>query len=307
MFEALKNGGGLMKSFVSIFVIVVFIYGILSILQIAVPSGASGTEEHDVVEETNTETSFVTNDEMNQFSETTSNAEIRIRLADEFQKGRLMTVKFYTLPGTDRELVLATPTETGKAEQEISCHFSAHAFCTLFLKSSTGTNLILWGDDLTGFNDIEPVAENQDIVIISTSWSFYNYTEVARKELDLMSGELKPRLIMELDMDYNFVNLQISGYGDYLSLIINGTPSRARMIPETIELFDKEGAIVQSFDEAAIALLQDAANQGSEPIPPIFMLPGREDLETLTLKLQLYGKLYELDLNSKHLTTLPTI
>jgi hypothetical protein len=243
---------------------------------------------------------------MNSFSNESDSGATAARLTQAFSDERLLTLRSYDLHD-GRSLVLATPVMTGDGEGGgISCHFLEHAFCSLFLLTpENDPRLLLWGDDLNGISDIES-DDSSGQTVLSSSWSFYNYTEVALRELDLATGALSPIIVMELDMDHDFAHLQVNGSAGYLSLIVNGRTEKGRFLPDDISMYDASGTVLQAVDESVIMKIHEYARTSADIVTPVFLRPNRDRITRGMIDLELFGKPYDIDLAAGLLRPLET-
>jgi len=234
-----------------------------------------------------------------------SGEEIERALVDAFKAGRLLEILSIDIPDTNGDaLVLAAPTLSG-AEEAVDCGIRSHKFCALFRKSPDDDRILLWGNKLAGFAGVERFIDSNH-VIIATAWSMLNFTSIERQELNLENGELLPKLLIELDEGDDFGEMQIRGHGDDVSLWIEGSYDRGRVVPERIVVRNaaNHDEIYQEMDREAVAHFAESVAASEEPIQPIFVLPSDTDMETLIISIELYGEPYAFDLNTREILPL---
>lgn len=231
--------------------------------------------------------------------------EIRNMLQTAFDEGRLYRVAGYDVPfeGVD-QLVLATPI-ISEPNEPVNCDVRGHSYCGLYRTGTEGTRLLVWGSRMAGFSGVESYVEPHH-AIIATAWSMLNFTSIERHQLDIQTGELVPKLLIEIDVGDNFAELQARGEGKYVSVYVSGTYDRGRLIPESLEIRDAEKNVRAALGSVELRELADIAKAdiaegGDEIVKPIFALPSDEDIETRTLHVELYGRPYILDVTNQTL------
>lgn len=224
-------------------------------------------------------------------------------LLGAFQSGRLFEAGSWEIPGrTDAKLVFASPTASGKQES-LACGFMGHPYCGLYVVTPTTTSLAAWGDALTGFSAIERFSDANH-VIIGLAWSFWNYSNVVHKQINLTTGESVPLVSMELDITDTSAELQVSSRGRFLALKILGELDKSRLLPVSVTVNDEEDHTVYAMPANEVKRLSAAAAAGESRVQPILILPSERDLDSAKIHVQLYGISYELDMDAAKLTAL---
>lgn len=280
---------------VSIFVIAGAVYWFLS----------SGPSESVLQNGENLEspTNFLRTEDLSSDTDMTDE-DIEKELLNAFGEGRLVEALMYDIPGTDgAELVFAAPA-TGEMD-EVQCGLQGEGFCGLYVRSADEYRLVLWGSRLVGFAGVESFPD-QDHAIIATAWTLYGFTSIERNQLNLETGEIVPKLLMELDISDTFAELQVRGYGDMLSLRIEGEMVGGELIPERIYLQDDNGQTISELDDETIATFVDLvqASPADDPLQALFVMPSDRDINERTIAISLYDVPYMLDLTTEALVPL---
>lgn len=235
----------------------------------------------------------------------TSTEEIRQMLDQAFVQGRLIVASTFSIPKTSNELVLAAPSFTSSTEEStIGCDLQSNPYCGLYVKNSTGTHLVIFGSKIAGFTKVERFID-PDHAQILTSWSLFNFTSTDRKLLNLQTGELIPLLITETDQDDRSATMNVSGYGDVLTLRMIGTSVGSRLTPDDVDIQDKDKkTLFKISDQDMIQIQQNFESDKDRHFKPIQVIPTDDDVTSKTLRVELYGTPFKLNLQTKTLERL---
>jgi hypothetical protein len=247
------------------------------------------------------QTSYAFEEELDAVSEADGSA-VESALIGLFDEGRLIEVSRYDIPESDgAALVLASPSKSGK-DENVNCDIRGHRYCGLYRVSPEGSRLLMWGARLAGFAGVERFPD-ADHVIMATAWNMLGFTSIERHQLDLRTGECVPKLLIELDIGRDFAEMRVSGHGDDASLYIHGAYDRGRVIPERIYVKDggSGGRIRFELDEQTVLGFASSASSSGDILQPIFIYPSDSDVDTLVIRIDLYGEPFEWDLKTNEI------
>jgi len=235
----------------------------------------------------------------------TSTEAIRQMLDEAFVQGRLITAATYPIPNTSNALVLAAPGFANSSKDAtFGCDLQDNPYCGLYLKNSTGTHLVIFGSKLAGFIKVERFID-ADHAQILTSWTLFNFTSTDRKQLNLQTGELIPLLITETDQDDRSATLNVSGYGDVLTVRMIGTSIGSRLTPDDVDIQDQtKRTIFKLSDKDVVSIQQKFENDADRKLRPIQVIPTDDDVVGKTLRVELYGVPFKLDLQKKTMVSI---
>ena len=240
-------------------------------------------------------------------STTGNRSQIEQLLVESFIAGNLIEAERFAIPGTSgREIVLATPSFSGRTEK-VECGIQGHSLCGLYLvEEAHSPRLLLWGSRMSGFLGIEGFSDSEHAVI-STAWSLYNFTSIERNILNIATGELRPKLLIEIDRDDTFTEVKASGFGDVVTLSVLGKRNGMNLVPEMITVRNQDGEMTDSVSAERLNAFM-VATEGSEArIEPIVIEPIDIDSDELLIPLALYDKPYVLDLQKGTLRSVDAV
>ncbi len=246
---------------------------------------------------------------MDRFPDSTTGdrSQIEQLLMEAFIAGELIEVGRFAVPGTsDQEIVVATPSLSGRAE-EVECGIHGHSLCGLYLvEAARPPRLLLWGSRMSGFLGIEGFSDSEH-AIISTAWSLYNFTSIERNILNIATGELRPKLLIEIDRDDTFAEIRASGFGDVVTLSVFGKRSGMNLVPEMIIVRNQDGEMTDSISANRLNAFTLATEESEARIEPIAIEPVDIDSDELLIPLALYDKPYVLDLQKGTLRSIDAV
>jgi hypothetical protein len=237
-------------------------------------------------------------------STSSTKAQIANVLENAFSDHKLFEAADWPIPKREGyRLVLATPTVTGVAEQFICGGFFGYPGCGLYLTTATSSRLIAWGESLTGFHDVEDFPD-ADHVQIGFTWSFLNYSSIAHQLLNLRTGAMVPLMNVEVDLTDTSANMLVTGHGNILMLFVSGQRVNGGISPQEVTLKDADDRVIYQMPKAEVEKLVSIAQKSVDHAPPLVLSPGKDDVSSEVLHVQLFGVAYQLDLKAKSLKPL---
>lgn len=234
-------------------------------------------------------------------AEASSTQSLTDLFVEAYGKHELIEDAPVSIPGTDGEsLVFAAPSISGKKES-LDCGLSAHRYCVIFRVGKDGVKPLVWGLKIAGFVGFESFLDT-DHVRIATIWSLYNFSSLERHVLDLKTGEMTPSLIIEVDKSDTEVTMRASGYGDSLTLHIEGDRTSFAVNPKSIFLTTDDGTSLFQLASSTVARFSEMVGKTKEKIEALLILPKNEDAVEKKMHIQLYGTPFILDLQGKTLS-----
>lgn len=229
-------------------------------------------------------------------------AEIEQKLLAAFIGGTLMEGGRFPIPqNSGQELVFASPSLSGKAEK-IDCGVQSHALCALYLVEKTRPpRLLLWGSRMTGFTGIEQFIDERR-AMISTTWTLYNFTSIERHVLDLSTGDLQPKLLIEIDKGDTFVEMRASGFGGVVTFLLRGERGGMGLIPQEIAVRNQGGQTTDVVTTEKVKAYADMVTKSQNRIEALAVEAIDIDTDKLLIPLSLYGESITLDLQKGSLT-----
>lgn len=229
-------------------------------------------------------------------------AEIEQKLLAAFIGGTLMEGGRFPVPrSSGQEIVFASPSLNGKSEK-IDCGIRSYALCGLYIVEKTRPpRLLLWGSRMTGFTGIDRFVDEQR-AIISTTWTLYNFTSIERHILDLSTGDLQPKLLIEIDKDDTFVEMRASGFGGVVTLLLKGERGGMGLIPQEIAVRNQAGQTTDVVMTEKVNAYADMVLDSKDRIEALAVEAIDIDAEKLLIPLSLYGEAMTLDLRKGSLT-----
>jgi len=229
------------------------------------------------------------------FSASSTKAEVVSRLEMAFRDHALEELWSIDRPDGAGRLVLAAPTPNGKPNEGLCV--DAGDFCGLFADKDGEGKLLVRGARIAGFRGVERfVGANH--VVITTGYSLFDYAMIGRYSLDLTTGEMIPRLIIETDNDDHSALLTATGYGDIFELFVDGERLSGRIIPRVIGVRSDKGDTPFIMDRTAVARLADRAAESAEPLDPLHVVPSGTDIDELRVRVDLFGEPFIIDLEA---------
>lgn len=225
---------------------------------------------------------------------------IKTSLEEAFAQRRLVVVSEYENKRNGDRVILAAPSFASGADSTGDCGLQENPYCGLFVVRANGeTKLAVFGSKLAGFSKVERFVDENHVQFLTT-WSLLNFTSTDRKQLNLENSEILPLLVTETDQDDRFASMNVSGHGEVLTLEMTGTSVSTRLSPERIQLVNPSKQMMFSLPEEEIDIIRLAFQQDEKrKTKSIEVVPSDEDVINNSLRIDLYGIPYKLDLRAR--------
>lgn len=229
----------------------------------------------------------------------TSTQRVREMLEDAFNQNKLVVSSTYRIGRTDESFVLAAPSFSSAMSDMGGCGLQDNPYCALFRVQGSSGRIVALGSKIFGFKKVERFVDDTHAQIL-TEWSLYNFTSIERQQLNLENGEIVPMLAIEVNQDSTGATVNISGDGQAMTLVVEGTTVSSRLSPDRVQLRSADDRELVSLSDANIQEMRDRLMQDPDRrLVPISIHTNDDDVTEKKVELDLYGIRYRLDLKNR--------